>query len=131
METQTLKTRVSIYAIPGLGLAEPITKAQKTNPTALEIKKIVAHYYDLPLFNLDLRTRKREISEPRQIAHYFSRKYTRESLSSIGKIIGGVDHATVLHSDRTIQNLSDTDKKLASVLKDITQLIRKFINENK
>jgi chromosomal replication initiator protein len=131
MKTQTVKTRVSIYAIPGLGLAEPVLRARKTNPTALEIKKIVAHYYDLPLFNLDLRTRKRQIAEPRQIAHYFSRKYTRESLSSIGKMIGGVDHATVLHSERTVQNLIDTDKRFGSIIKDISQLIRKFINERK
>jgi hypothetical protein len=41
---------------------------------------------------------------------YFSKRYTKSSLSTIGTYIGGKDHATVLHACKTVNNLKDTDK---------------------
>lgn len=60
---------------------------------------------------LNMKTRDRNIIVPRQIAHYLGAKRSKHSLSEIGAYFGGKDHATVLHSKRTIQNLLDTDKE--------------------
>jgi len=63
--------------------------------------------------DLQSKTRKREIVEARQICHWMIKNkvcYNRLSLDAIGQMIGGRDHATVLHSVRTVNNLIETDK---------------------
>lgn len=40
---------------------------------------------------------------------YIARTKTKLSLSFIGCLLGGKDHATVLHSAKTFKNLLDTD----------------------
>ena len=69
-------------------------------------------------------TGKREIVEPRQIAHYFSKIHTKGSLVSIGNIIGKKDHATVLNSIKAINNFIDTDKKFTKKLNEIEKMIK-------
>ena len=60
------------------------------------------------------KTRKRQVVQARQIAMYFAKSMTKNSLSNIGMCCGGKDHATVLHACRTVTNLLDTDKKFKS-----------------
>jgi len=57
------------------------------------------------------KSRKREAVVPRQITHFFARKYTNLFLSEIGWQVGAKDHATVLHSCKTVQNLYDTNDR--------------------
>jgi len=63
-----------------------------------QIRDIVCDYYSIPTEKLMSSSRKREISTARQMAMYLSKQYTKNSLSSIGKIIGNRNHATVLHA---------------------------------
>lgn len=57
------------------------------------------------------RSRKREYLDPRQIIHYLTKKhFPRTSLAKIGQMSGGWDHATVLSSNRTVKNLSETSE---------------------
>ena len=74
------------------------------------ISKVVCDYFKLPVTQLQTKTRKREIVQARQLAMYFSKSLTKESLASIGLQIGNKDHATVLHACKTVSNLIDTDK---------------------
>jgi chromosomal replication initiator protein len=76
-----------------------------------EIQKAVCAYFCLTPENLLSKVRKREIVQARQIAMYLSRSMTKSSLSSIGSQIGGKDHATVLHSYKTVCDLMTTDKR--------------------
>ena len=55
-------------------------------------------------------TRKRYILNTRQLAMHFAKKYQLASLAKIGMRYGDKDHATVLHADKTIKNLCETDK---------------------
>lgn len=55
-------------------------------------------------------TRKRYILNTRQLAMHFAKKYQLASLARIGMEYGMKDHATVLHADKTIKNLCETDK---------------------
>jgi chromosomal replication initiator protein len=50
---------------------------------------------------------------------FFSKKFTKASLASIGARIGGKDHATVLHACKTVNNLIDTDKLFKSQINEI------------
>ncbi len=65
------------------------------------------------------KTRKREIVQARQLAMYFSKQLTKSSLAHIGKHCGNKDHATVLHACKTVNNLSDTDKRFKGYISDI------------
>lgn len=73
------------------------------------IQKVVCDYFDMPIELLKSKTRKREIVQARQLAMYFSKQLTKNSLASIGAQCGNKDHATVLHACRTVNNLSETD----------------------
>jgi len=88
------------------------------------IQKTVCEYFGLPSDVLQTKTRKREIVQARQIAMYFSKGMTKSSLSTIGSIIGGKDHATVLHACKTVNNLMDTDKRFKSQIEDIERRLK-------
>ena len=54
------------------------------------------------------------------MAMFFSKRLTPSSLANIGAQIGKRDHATVLHACKTINNLSETDKKFKQYITDIS-----------
>lgn len=83
------------------------------------IQKVVCDYFDMPLDQLKSKTRKREIVQARQLAMYFSKQLTKNSLSSIGAQCGNKDHATVLHACRTVNNLTETDKRFKTYVEDL------------
>ncbi|HUW05792.1 MAG TPA: chromosomal replication initiator protein DnaA [Williamwhitmania sp.] len=88
------------------------------------IQKKVCEYFNIPMDALQAKTRKREIVQARQIAMFFSKGYTKASLSSIGSMIGGKDHATVLHACKTISNLIETDKVFKGQIDEIEKKIK-------
>ena len=62
------------------------------------------------------KTRKKEYVYARHLYGYFCRIFTNESYSSIAMFIKK-DHATIIHSNRTINNWIDTDKNVESLCK--------------
>jgi chromosomal replication initiation ATPase DnaA len=78
---------------------------------------------------IELRNSKREIVEARQFCHYFSHQYMALSLYEIGQNFGRKDHATVLHSIRTIKNLLESDKRIQKIHGEINEKIKKEIIE--
>lgn len=53
------------------------------------------------------KTRIREVVVTRQLIAFFCRKNSGLSCKSIGEMLGGRDHTTVLHACNTIQDLLD------------------------
>ncbi len=105
--------------------------------TIFHIKQTVEDYFNL---NIDINTRRREVVQARQIAQHFTLKllgtkrrggwivdttgkgsgYKRGlSLAYIGEMIGNKDHATVLHANKAINNLIETDKSFKLLMYDI------------
>jgi len=83
------------------------------------IQKVVCDYFDIPIEIMKSKTRKREIVQCRQLAMFFSKQMTKNSLAMIGKHCGNKDHATVLHACKTVNNLADTDKRFKGYISDI------------
>lgn len=55
---------------------------------------------------------------------YLRKKHTNESLENIGRRYGaGFDHATVLHANKNITNLIETDKKIKMIVDNIERKI--------
>jgi len=83
------------------------------------IQKVVCDYFDMQVDVLKSKTRKREIVQARQLAMYFAKQLTKSSLASIGAQCGNKDHATVLHAVRTVNNLTETDKRFRLYVDDL------------
>lgn len=88
------------------------------------IQKIVCDYFNIPIDLVQSNTRKREIVQARQVAMFFSKSLTKSSLATIGSRIGGKDHATVLHSCKTVNNLIDTDKHFRLQIDEIEKKLK-------
>lgn len=92
--------------------------------TVESIQNVVCNFYKVSVDQIKSKTRRREIVTARQVVMYFSKELTKESLASIGALIGGKDHATVLHACKTVKNLIDTDKGFSNNIKEIEKMIR-------
>lgn len=79
--------------------------------TIEDIKKKICSYFNVTEEALCSRSRKQPIVYIRQLAIYFANKLTDKSTIQIGRIIGGRNHATVIHSINQIQNLMETDER--------------------
>jgi chromosomal replication initiator protein len=88
------------------------------------IQKVVCDYFSLPVEAINSKTRKREIVQARQLAMFFSKKHTKNSLATIGIHCGNKDHATVLHAVKTINNLMETDKQFRVYVDDIDRKLK-------
>jgi len=91
--------------------------------TTTLIKKIVAGYFDLRPSDLDMKTRERWIVTPRQVAHYFCIEFKTDSQARIASEIGGRDHATALHSHKTIKDLIFSDNRMQKTIDDLKRII--------
>lgn len=76
------------------------------------IKKVVSQYYNLRLTDMDSKSRARSLARPRQIAMALSKELTNHSLPEIGDEFGGRDHTTVLHAQRKVAELRESDPKI-------------------
>jgi hypothetical protein len=102
----------------------------KKNELGIEyIIDVVCEYFNLDKLLFQSKSRKRELVQPRQIAHYFAKKYTKSSLAYIGKRIGVKDHATVLHSLKTVNGYLGYDKEFIAWVDDIDKILKKKYDE--
>jgi len=90
--------------------------------TPLFIIKIVFDYFGIPYETRDRKDRHRELVSARQISMFYLKQNTKLSLAQIGAMFRK-DHATVLHSIKTVNNLADTDKCYRQDLKAIAKKI--------
>lgn len=102
-------------------VVEKFVKNTKKEISIDYIQKVISDYFQLDVATLQSKTRKRDIVQARQLAMFFSKKFTKSSLASIGQQIGQRDHATVLHACKTVENLSSTDKHFRKYLDDLTK----------
>ena len=73
----------------------------------------VTERYLVSFDEIQSKSRKRGIAEPRQIIHWMLRNhvvFNRMSLAAVGELVGSRDHATVLHSVKEVNNWLATDR---------------------
>ena len=54
---------------------------------------------------INSKSRKKDFVMARQVSMYLAQKYTKMPASRIGKLVGGRDHSTVLHSCAKVEQL--------------------------
>ncbi len=78
--------------------------------TIEHIIEVVCAEMNIDRERMNSSERTREVAIARQLAMFLAKKHTKQPLTNIGAAIGGRNHATVLHSCKTISNLMDTEK---------------------
>ena len=111
-----------------LDLAQRIVKKISRNeskPVTIDniINTVCAHYGLEPSM-IHTKSRKRDVVQARQIAMYLAKNNTDYSASKIGTLIGGKDHATVLHACKTIRELREVDKAFRADVDEIQAALK-------
>lgn len=82
------------------------------------IDKVCSHF-NVTVNAVNSRSRKQEIVLARQVSMYLAQKHTKMPASRIGKLVGGRDHSTVLHSCSQIEKRLQIDKGFIAELSTI------------
>jgi chromosomal replication initiator protein len=92
-------------------------EGRRAKLTIAHIKDEISTRYQLPRSELEGASRKKEISQARQIAIYLARELTEHSFPAIGREFGDRDHTTIMHSYSKIKELlTDTPLLYAEIL---------------
>ncbi len=104
-------------------LAERVIKRSvKIDDEPLTIDEIidkVCIHFNVTATAVNSRSRKQDIVLARQVSMYLAQKHTKMPASRIGKLVGGRDHSTVLHSCSQIEKRLQVDKGFIAELSTI------------
>lgn len=81
----------------------PIVVETRKQVSIDTIAKAVAEFYHIDAEDLMKKTRKKEVSHPRQVAMYLIRTELKSPLAAIGRYFGGRDHTTTLHACNKVE----------------------------
>ena len=82
---------------------------------------VICDYYSVAREELVKKGRKKEISHPRQMLMYLLREELSTPFSSIGDLLGGRDHTTVLHAYEKIHTQKESSRKIKDELSQIKE----------
>ena len=90
------------------------------------IVEVVSEHFNITVDQIMSKTRSNDIAKPRQIAMYLCKNLTNQPLDSIGQLLGGRDHSTIIHGIKKITEEYNTNE----TLKNTVDTIKKKINPN-
>jgi len=74
--------------------------------------------------DINSKSRKKDITEARQIVMYLAQTLTNMPATRIGRLVGGRDHSTVAHSCKKVKKALVTDKQLNQLIDKIKKEIK-------
>ncbi|MBW4485694.1 MAG: chromosomal replication initiator protein DnaA [Tildeniella torsiva UHER 1998/13D] len=95
----------------------PPTDKIEASPSS--VLAAVSEQFGISVEDLKGASRRREISQARQVGMYLMRRHTDLSLPKIGDAFGGKDHTTVLYSYTKIEKLLKRDLDLAQTIRQL------------
>ncbi|MDV3349740.1 chromosomal replication initiator protein DnaA [Leptolyngbyaceae cyanobacterium CCMR0082] len=95
----------------------------KIDASPTSVIDIISEVFSVSVEDLKGNSRRREISQARQIAMYLMRRHTDLSLPKIGEVFGGKDHTTVLYSCDKIAQLIKKDLNMAQTVRELSDRI--------
>lgn len=99
-----------------------IQRAVKIDDKPLTIDEIlekVCNHFNVSVSAVNGRSRKQDLVTARQVSMYLAQKYTKMPASGIGKLVGGRDHSTVIHSCSRIEQRLQVDSMFSNELMSI------------
>lgn len=97
--------------------------AQRVESSPKAVIKSVSDTFKISVEDLRSNSRRREISQARQVGMYLMRQHTDLSLPKIGEQFGGKDHTTVMYSCDKIAQLIKRDLNLAQTVREVSDRI--------
>jgi chromosomal replication initiator protein len=91
--------------------------------SVLFILQKVAEVFETSPNQLTAHTRKRDVTVPRSVAMYLCKKWTKQSLRTIGLEFGGRDYSTVIHACRKTESDMQTDPELKRKIESVEEKI--------
>lgn len=91
------------------------------------LAETIADHFNISADMFYTRRRMREVSDPRQILMYLSKKLTKMSVSAIGAKLGRT-HTTVIYACKAIEDRLATDKAFAATIGSIEEKVRAIRN---
>ena len=95
----------------------------KNDLTPDKIISTVCDYFNIGLQDIVGKKKNKEVVEPRMIAIYLISELLNLPLVNIGKIFGGRDHTTIMHSRDKITSELKTNKKIQNLISDIKGML--------
>lgn len=93
-------------------LCGDVLKNKEARISVKLIQELTSEAFGISPNQLSAHTRKRDVTLPRSVAMYLCKKWTKQSLRSIGLEFGGRDYSTVLHSFKKIETESAENREL-------------------
>ena len=87
--------------------------------TVDDILETVCNHFGVTTAAVGSKSRKRELVTARQVSMYLAQKYTKMPAARIGKLVGGRDHSTVLHSCTQVEQRLKTDSAFSAEVSSI------------
>ena len=103
-----------------------ITPDKPREITPQLIIEVVSEHFNISLDQMISKNRSNNIARPRQIAMYLCKTMTDIPLDSIGALLGGRDHSTIIHGINKI----GVEYESNSQTKSLIETIKKKINPN-
>lgn len=105
-------------------LKDLISAKEKQEITVEFIQEVVAIYYNITSEEIRSKKRTANLTYPRQIAMYLSRKLIDISLPKIGDKFMGRDHSTIIHGCDKIAGDIEKDKQFANIIFELEKKIK-------
>lgn len=103
-----------------------ITPDKPREITPQLIIEVVSEHFQISLDQMISKNRSNDIAKPRQIAMYLCKNMTDTPLDSIGSMLGGRDHSTIIHGIKKISDEYESNQNTRSLI----ETIKKKINPN-
>ncbi len=92
--------------------------------TVDDVIETVCRFFDVTPNAVKGMSRKKEVVVPRQVVMYLANKYTNLPAARIGKLVGGRDHSTVLHSINKVSEMIEKDKSFAALIAKVDDMLK-------
>ena len=103
-----------------------ITPDKPREITPQLIIEVVSEHFQISLDQMISKNRSNDIAKPRQIAMFLCKTMTDIPLDSIGALLGGRDHSTIIHGIKKIGEEYDGNDQTRTLI----ETIKKKINPN-
>ena len=113
-------------AIAEKELANIITPDKPREITPQLIIEVVSEHFHISVDQMISKSRSSDIAKPRQIAMYLCKNMTSCPLDTIGTLLGGRDHSTIIHGINKIGEEYESNPQTKSLI----DTIKKKINPN-
>ena len=107
-------------------LANIITPDKPREITSQLIIEVVSEHFHISIDQMISKSRSSDIAKPRQIAMCLCKNMTSNPLDSIGALLGGRDHSTIIHGIKKVTEEYENNENTRALI----ETIKKKINPN-